>query len=109
MKNIFGIAAAVLLSLPLLSGAQQKSTTEDVVRAANNFLATLTSDQREKVLYQFDDATQRARWSNFPTGFVAWRHQPKANERSATGSRDEVAWHRPQPNGGREGKRNSAG
>jgi hypothetical protein len=71
MKNIFRIAGAVLLSVPLLSGAQQKSTTEDVVHAANNFLATLTSDQREKVLYKFDNATQRARWSNFPTGFVA--------------------------------------
>jgi hypothetical protein len=71
MKYIFGIAAAIVLSLTMLSRAQQESTTEDVVRAADNFLETLTSDQREKVLYKFDDATQRARWSNFPTGFVA--------------------------------------
>ncbi len=38
--------------------------------AAQAFLATLTADQRGRVVYAFDDDAQRARWSNFPTGFV---------------------------------------
>ena len=41
-----------------------------IVSAANAFLGTLDEKQRARVLYRFDDQTQRARWSNFPTGFV---------------------------------------
>lgn len=41
------------------------------MHAADSFLATLTPEQRQKVMYAFDDAAQRARWSNFPTGVVA--------------------------------------
>jgi hypothetical protein len=41
-----------------------------VVSAANSFLSTLSEKQRPAVLYKFDDDKQRARWSNFPTGFV---------------------------------------
>jgi hypothetical protein len=41
-----------------------------MVSAANKFLATLSEQQRKSVLYAFDDDEQRARWSNFPTGFV---------------------------------------
>ncbi|MBV9759922.1 MAG: DUF3500 domain-containing protein [Acidobacteriaceae bacterium] len=43
---------------------------DKVVQAANQFLATLTPEQKQKVVYAFDDNDQRARWSNFPTGFV---------------------------------------
>jgi Protein of unknown function (DUF3500) len=50
-------------------GAAQ-SATESVVRAADKFLATLSDAQRQKVEYTYDDAQQRARWSNLPTGFV---------------------------------------
>ena len=46
------------------------SATSQVIRAANAFLATLDDKQRAKVLFAFDDDKQRARWSNFPTGFV---------------------------------------
>ena len=42
----------------------------DIVGAADAFLATLTPDQKQKVVYAFDDMAQRRRWSNFPTGFV---------------------------------------
>lgn len=71
MKRLLALASAVAFSLPLAAaGAQQKSTTDEVVRAADNFLGTLSAEQRQKVMYAFDDATQRARWSNFPTGFV---------------------------------------
>lgn len=71
MKRLLALASAVAFSLPLAAaGAQQKSSTDEVVRAADSFLGTLSAEQRQKVMYAFDDATQRARWSNFPTGFV---------------------------------------
>ena len=70
MKRFLYVALAVLLALPSLAVAQQTAPTAEIVRAANTFLATLSSEQRQKVLYSFNDAAQRARWSNFPTGFV---------------------------------------
>jgi hypothetical protein len=48
-----------------------QSVTAQIVAAANAFLATLDDKQRTAVLYKFDDNKQRARWSNFPTGFVS--------------------------------------
>ena len=63
-----GICLA-LISLCLRAEAAQPST-ENVVRAADKFLATLSDQQLQKVEYAYDDAQQRARWSNFPTGFV---------------------------------------
>jgi hypothetical protein len=71
IRRFLTIAAVGLLSLPLLAGAQQAAPTAEIVRAANSFLGTLSAEQRQKVVYAFDDAKQRARWSNFPTGFVA--------------------------------------
>jgi Protein of unknown function (DUF3500) len=70
MRNLIAIAAAILFSLPPTAGAQQTAATNDIVRAANSFLASLSAEQRQKVLYAFDDAKQRARWSNLPTGFI---------------------------------------
>lgn len=70
MKQFVVIVAAVVLSFPPFASAQQNVATADVVRAANVFLATLSAEQRQKVLYAFNDDKQRARWSNFPTGFV---------------------------------------
>jgi len=46
------------------------SETTHIVRAANAFLAKLSEDERKKEVFAFDDEAQRARWSNFPTGFV---------------------------------------
>ena len=71
MKRLLSLAVAAGFCLSTLLNAQQKSSTEAVVHAANDFLATLTVEQKQKVMYAFDDATQRARWSNFPTGVVA--------------------------------------
>lgn len=71
MKRILSLAIAVVFCVPTSIKAQQPSSTESVVHAANDFLATLTPEQKQKTLYAFDDATQRARWSNFPTGVVA--------------------------------------
>ena len=62
----FILAFAVLLALPC--AAQQP--VDRIVQSANTFLATLSDTQRAKVMYDFHDSAQRARWSNFPTGFV---------------------------------------
>lgn len=43
-------------------------TTAGVVAAAETLLATLDDSQRAAVLFAYDDAEQRANWSNFPTG-----------------------------------------
>lgn len=64
-------AIAVLAVTVVFSGfVQAQTTTAEVVNAADKFLATLSAEQRQKVSYAFDDAQQRARWSNLPTGFV---------------------------------------
>jgi hypothetical protein len=66
-SSVVGLALIVAC---LRTGAAQSASTENVVRAADKFLATLSDEQRRKVEYAWDDAQQRARWSNFPTGFV---------------------------------------
>lgn len=71
MKRLRTLATTTVLALASVAGAQQNSSTAEVVRAADTFLGTLTAEQRQKLVYAFDDATQRARWSNFPTGVVA--------------------------------------
>jgi hypothetical protein len=70
MRRLLTIAAAILFSITAPVKAQQTAATADIVRAANTFLASLSTEQRQKVMYAFDDAKQRARWSNLPTGFV---------------------------------------
>ena len=73
-RAMWSIASIILLAAAVVahpSGAVRRETpTARVVKAANAFLATLTEEQRKKEVYAFDDERQRARWSNFPTGFV---------------------------------------
>ncbi|WP_136051928.1 DUF3500 domain-containing protein [Microbacterium sp. K36] len=45
-------------------------TIADSSAAAAAFLATLTDEQKETVLYDFDDETKTTSWSNFPVTFV---------------------------------------
>jgi hypothetical protein len=61
---------ALALMLVCLGAAIAQSSTSHVVSAADRFLATLSQEQREKVVFSYADAKQRARWSNFPTGVV---------------------------------------
>jgi uncharacterized protein DUF3500 len=70
-RRMTGIAGAlvVLCSWATMTAAQ--SATSRMVSAANAFLATLDEKQRQSVLFAFDDAKQRANWSNLPTSFVA--------------------------------------
>lgn len=44
---------------------------QGIVAAAQTFLSTLSDTQRRAVVYAFNNNEQRARWSNFPTSFVA--------------------------------------
>ena len=69
MRAIRGIGLLVLIcSLGIAAGAQ--TATARIVSAANTFLSTLDEKQRQSVMFAFDDEKQRAKWSNFPTGFV---------------------------------------
>ncbi len=68
-KPLFVIATTFFL-VPWPARAQPAGATARIVSAADAFLATLDANQRQQVLYAFDDNEQRARWSNFPTGFV---------------------------------------
>ncbi|WP_337061336.1 DUF3500 domain-containing protein [Kineococcus sp. G2] len=45
-------------------------TIGDTAAAAEAFLATLSEEQREAVLYAYDDETKTTSWSNFPVTFV---------------------------------------
>ncbi|SDH54668.1 DUF3500 domain-containing protein [Agrococcus jejuensis] len=45
-------------------------TIADTSAAVEAFLATLTAEQRETVLYDYDDETKTTSWSNFPVTFV---------------------------------------
>ncbi len=69
MRIARGICVLVVLVLTA-SAANAQAATARVVRAATAFLSTLDPQQRQRVQFAFDDAQQRARWSNFPTGFV---------------------------------------
>ncbi|AXC16215.1 hypothetical protein ACPOL_7013 (plasmid) [Acidisarcina polymorpha] len=53
MKQLLSLAAAVALWAPVFVNAQQTNSTEAVVRAANDFLATLSAEQKQKLMYAF--------------------------------------------------------
>jgi hypothetical protein len=63
-------AAAFMAVVSMAQSSPHPAATVQIVKAANAFLATLDAKQRQTVLFSFDDEAQRARWSNFPTGFV---------------------------------------
>ncbi|GAB3261791.1 hypothetical protein GCM10027456_42860 [Kineosporia babensis] len=45
-------------------------TITETAAAAEAFLETLSDEQRESVLYDYDDETKTTSWSNFPVTFV---------------------------------------
>jgi hypothetical protein len=71
MKLLLAILAAAFIFLQSAAQAQPAGSSDSVLGAANAFLALLTAEQRQHVVYDFNDESQRARWSNFPTGVVA--------------------------------------
>ncbi|WP_030610928.1 DUF3500 domain-containing protein [Streptomyces fulvoviolaceus] len=46
------------------------ANTAQVVKAVDDFLATLSDEQKDTVLYDFDDEAKKTGWSNFPTPVV---------------------------------------
>jgi Protein of unknown function (DUF3500) len=68
--NICRLLYAIAIALALTTPCVAQQPVEQVVQSANKFLSTLSDTQRSKVIYDFNDNVQRARWSNFPTGFV---------------------------------------
>lgn len=70
MKTALVRAITILCALTWMSSlanvASAQSTTANIVRAADIFLATLDEKQRQRVLFAFNDVEQRAHWSNLP-------------------------------------------
>ena len=62
-------AVAFLLCFAATSAFAQSGTSR-MVTAANTLLNTLQPAQRQKMLFAFDDAAQRTRWSNLPVTMV---------------------------------------
>lgn len=56
------------------AGSADATTTQETVsstaEAAQAFLATLSDEEKETVLYDYDDETKTTSWSNFPVTFV---------------------------------------
>lgn len=53
-----------------VSATTTAETIADTTAAAEAFLATLSDEQRDAVLYAYDDETKTTSWSNFPITFV---------------------------------------
>jgi hypothetical protein len=53
-----------------LAPAQSSSIASKIVGSANTFLSSLDESQRSKVLFEFNDAAQRMKWSNLPVTMV---------------------------------------
>ncbi|MFM2355999.1 MAG: hypothetical protein RLZZ528_1735 [Pseudomonadota bacterium] len=53
---------------PAVAIAPADAQTTLIVNAADAFLASLSAEQREAVLFDWTDQTQRQNWSNFPQG-----------------------------------------
>jgi hypothetical protein len=75
VRTVLGLGAVALLSLSLTPAPppppiQDEHQNARIVTAANQFLSTLDAKQRQTVVFAFDDAAQRARWSNFPIAMV---------------------------------------
>ena len=73
MMQRIGLGRALtlmLLATLALPASAAQSTASRIASAAEAFLASLDDTQRQKVSFAFDDAQQRARWSNLPVTMV---------------------------------------
>jgi hypothetical protein len=69
MEDMNRIHALALICLSVGTSVAETATAR-IVGAANAFLSSLDEKQRQSVLFAFDDAKQRVRWSNLPTTMV---------------------------------------
>ena len=61
---------AAVLCCGLAPAQTSSSVASRIVASANGFLSSLDEGQRSKVLFDFNDAAQRVKWSNLPTTMV---------------------------------------
>jgi hypothetical protein len=61
---------AAVLCCGLAPAQSSLSVASKIVASANGFLSSLDEGQRQKVLFDFNDAAQRKKWSNLPTTMV---------------------------------------
>jgi hypothetical protein len=67
-KNlVLAVTAPVWLSI---SAAMAQTPTAKIVKAANAFITTLDQNQKQNVVFAYDDEEQRKRWSNLPISIV---------------------------------------
>jgi hypothetical protein len=64
------VLAAALLCCGLAHAQGTASAISKAVANANTFLGSLNEGQRSKVMFEFNDAAQRVKWSNLPTTMV---------------------------------------
>lgn len=64
------VAVLAVITIHPLHNVRAETPANRMLRAASGFLATLDAQQRQKVLFTFDDKKQRANWSNLPVSFV---------------------------------------
>jgi hypothetical protein len=64
------LSRALAVCCVLAGAAAAQTGTARIVKTANDFLATLTDAQKKSVLFAFDDAQQRVKWSNLPVRMV---------------------------------------
>ena len=69
LRTIRAVVALALICASVAAAGAQTATSR-IVSAANTFLSTLDEKQRQNVLFAFDDAKQRANWSNLPVRMV---------------------------------------
>ena len=65
-----GSFLAAILCCGLAPAQRSLSVPAAIVASANAFLNSLDNGQRSKVLFEFNDAAQRVKWSNLPTTMV---------------------------------------
>ena len=61
---------AAVLCCGLAPAQNSSSVASKIVASANGFLSSLDEGQRSKVMFDFNDAEQRKKWSNLPTSMV---------------------------------------
>src|SRR5271166_3292695 len=64
------VKISFLAALFCCSLAPAQSVVSTIVASANGFLSSLDEGQRSKVLFDFNDAAQRVKWSNLPVSMV---------------------------------------
>jgi len=70
INRVFVVVCVLALFGMTGTCAVAQTPVAHIVAAANEFLATLDAQQRRSVLFAYDDAEQRRRWSNLPVKAV---------------------------------------